>query len=139
PLQRMRDAGAEFGEITQFLLRQIDLPEQGIGKNLVEFRKEAILVGGSEIAQVKVIGFRKPQQDLGRHRALVALDQVDVARRNAESLGDLGLRQAQLLPDAAEARADQQLLPSFTRHGNLADLFCDRIYKITYNTSLHVT
>jgi len=33
----MRDAGAEFGEVAQLLLRQIDLPEQRIGKDLVEF------------------------------------------------------------------------------------------------------
>ena len=79
-LQRMRHAGAQFGEIAQFLLGQVDLPEQRIGKDLVQLGEEAVLVGGGQIAQIEVIGLRQPQQDLRRHRALVALDQVDVAR-----------------------------------------------------------
>ena len=32
PLQRMRHARAQFGEIAQFLFRQVDLPEQRIGE-----------------------------------------------------------------------------------------------------------
>ncbi len=109
-LQRMRDAGAQFGEIAQFLLGQVDLPEQRIGEDLVQLGEEAVLVGGGEVAQVEVIGLRQPQQDLRRHRALVALDQVDVARGNAEPLGDLGLRQPQLLADPPEAGADEEFL-----------------------------
>ena len=121
PLQRMGDAGAEFGEVAQFLLRQVDLAEQRIGEDLVQFGEEAVLVGGGEIAQIEVVGFGQPQQDLRRHRALVALDQVDVARRNAEPLGDLGLRQPQLLADAPEAGADKQLFSGIACHGSLAD------------------
>ena len=94
PLQRMRHAGAEFGEVAQFLLRQVDLAEQRIGEDLVQLGEEAVLVGGGEIAQIEVIGLRQPEQDLRRHRALVALYQVDIARRNAQPLGHLGLRQA---------------------------------------------
>ena len=109
PLQGMGHAGTEFGEIAQFLFRQVDLPEQGIGENLVQFGEKAILVGGREIAQVEIIGVREPQQDLRGHGPLVALDQVDVARRDAEPLGDLGLRQPQLLANPPEARADKEL------------------------------
>ena len=106
-LQRMRHAGAQFGEIAQFLFRQVDLAKQRIGKDLVQFGEEPVLVGGGEIAQIEVIGLRQPQQDLRRDRTLVALDQVDIARRNAETLGDLGLRQAQLLADAPKPRSDE--------------------------------
>ena len=109
PLQGMRHAGAEFGEVAQFLLRQVDLAEQRIGEDLVQLGKEPVLVGGGEIAQIEVIGLRQPEQDLRRHRALVPLYQVDIARRNAEPLGDLGLRQAELLADPPEAGADEQL------------------------------
>ena len=122
PLQRMGHAGAQFGEIAQFLFRQVDLPEQRIGKDLVQFGEEAVLVGGGEIAQIEVIGLRQPQQDLRRHRALVALDQVDVARRNAEPLGDLGLRQPQLLADPPEPGTDKQFFSGIACHGSLADL-----------------
>ena len=109
PLQRMRHTGAQFGEIAQFLFRQVDLPEQRIGENLVQLGEEAVLIGAGEVAQIEVIGLRQPHQDLRRHRALVALYQVDIARRNAQALGDLGLRQPQLLADAPKARADKQL------------------------------
>ena len=116
----MSDARAQFGEIAQFLLRQVDLAEQRIGEDLVELGEEPVLVGGGEIAQIEVIGLREPQQDLRRHRALVALDQVDVARGNPEALGDLGLRQPQLLADAPESGTDKQLLSGIGRHGTLA-------------------
>src|SRR6202171_3296876 len=135
----MGDARAQFGEIAQFLLRQVDLAEQGIGKDLVQFGKEAVLVGGGEIAQIEVIGFRQPEQDLRRHRALVALYQVDIAWRNAEPLSDLGQRQAQLLAAQPEPRANKQLFAEITSHGSLADLFCDNNYKVTTKTSLDVT
>src|SRR5712671_767062 len=113
PLQRVSYPGAQF--------RQVDLPEQRIGKYLVQLGEKPVLVGGGEIAQIEIIGLRQPQQDLRRHRALVALYQVDIARRNAEALGDLGLRQAQLLPDPPKPRADKQLLARVTGHGSLAD------------------
>ena len=116
PLQRMGDAGAEFGEVAQFLLGQVDLAEQRIGKDLVQLGEEAVLVGGGEVAQIEVIGLRQPQQDLRRHRALVALDQVDVGGRNAEALGDLGLRQPQLLPDPPETGPDEEFLAGIACH-----------------------
>ena len=62
PLQRMRHAGAEFGEVAQLLLRQVDLPEQGVGKDFVELGEEAVLVGGGEVAQIEVVGLRQPHQ-----------------------------------------------------------------------------
>src|ERR1700730_8193126 len=135
----MSDAGAQFGQIAQFLLRQVDLPEQRIGENLVQFGEKPVLVGGGEIAQIEVIGFRQPQQDLRRHRALVALYQIDIARRNAEALGDLGLRQPQLPPNPTKPGADKQLLSGITGHGSLAYLFCDKDYNVTYKTSVYVT
>src|SRR5712692_5977598 len=117
----MSHTGAQFGEIAQFLFWQVDLPEQRIGKNLVQLGEEPVLVGGGKIPQIEVIGFRQPQQDLRRHRTLIALDQVDIARRNAETLGDLGLRQPQLLADPPEAGTDKQLLSGIGGHGSLAD------------------
>ena len=116
PLQRVRHAGAEFGEIAQFLFRQVDLPEQRIGEDLVQLGEETVLVGGGEVAQIEVIGFRQPQQQLRRHRPLVALDQVDIARGNAKALGDLGLRQPQLLADAPEPGANEQFFAGTAWH-----------------------
>ena len=139
PLQGMGHAGAQFGEVAQFLLRQVDLAEQRIGEDLVQLGKETVLVGGGEIAQIEVIGLRQPEQDLRRHRALVPLYQVDIARGNAQALGDLGLRQAELLADPPETGADEQLLSGVGGHGRFLASFCDKIYKMTYMTSLYVT
>ena len=120
-LQGVCDAGAQFGEVAQLLLRQVDLPEQRIGEDLVQLGKEAVLVGGGEVAQIEVIGLGQPQQYLRRHRALVPLYQVDIARRNPKTLGDLGLRQAELLADPPEAGADKKLLSGIGGHGRVPD------------------
>src|SRR5260221_5629023 len=112
----MRHARAQLSEIAQFLLRQVDLPEQRVGEDLVQFGEKAVLVGGRKVAQIEVIGLREPEQDLRRHRTLVALYQVDIARRNLQALGHLGLRQDELLADAAKPRTDKQLLSGVARH-----------------------
>src|ERR1700738_144481 len=135
----MSHTGAQFRQVAQFLLRQVELPEQRVGEDLVQLGEKPVLIGGGEIAQIEVIGFRQPQQDLRRHRALVALYQVDIARRNAEALGDLGLRQPQLLPNPPKPGADKQLLSGITGHGCVAYSFCDKDYNVTYITSAYVT
>src|SRR6202022_682537 len=112
----MRHGRGQFRQVAQLLLGQVDLAEQRIGEDLVQFGKEAILIGAREVTQIEVIGLRQPQQELGRHRALIALDQVDVAWRNTKAFGDLGLREPQLLPDPAKARPDKQLLASVGGH-----------------------
>src|SRR3981081_832564 len=135
----MSHTGAQFGEIAQFLFWEVDLAEQRVGEDFVQLGEEAVLVGGGEIAQIEVIGLRQPEQDLRGHRALVALYQVDIARRNAQPLGDPGLRQAQLRADPPEPRPDKQLLSGIACHGSLADLACDKSYKVTSMTSSYVT
>src|SRR5882757_9935619 len=135
----MSHTPAQLSKITQFLLRQVDLPEQRVGEYLVQFGEKAVLVGGREVAQIEVVGLRQPQQKLRRHRALVALYQVDIARGNLQALGHLGLRQAKLLADPAEAGPDKQLLSGVGCHGSLTDPFCDNIYKVTSMTSSDVT
>ncbi len=48
----MSHTGAQFGEVAQFLLRQVDLPEKRVGEDLVQLGEEAVLVGGGEVAQI---------------------------------------------------------------------------------------
>ena len=98
-----------------------------------------LFVGGCEIAKIEVIGLRQAEQQLRRHRALVALYQVDVARGNLQALGHLGLRQTELLADPAEAGADKQLLSGIAGHGSLANPIYDKIDNITSITSSYVT
>src|SRR5688572_24493622 len=108
-LQCMRHTGAKLGEILQFMLGDIERPKQRIAEHLIELGKEAVLVDGRQLAQIDFVGFRKPQQDLRADRTLIAFDQIDVARRDSKSGGYLRLRQAELSPDAAKARSDEEL------------------------------
>jgi hypothetical protein len=107
-LHRICRIGAELDQIAQLLLGELDLPEQRIAEHFVQLGEESILVSGRKVAQVDVIGLRHLEQDLRRDRALVALDQVDVARRHAELVGHLGLRQPELAPDPPKARPHEQ-------------------------------
>ena len=54
----MRHPGAEFGEVAQLLLGQVNLAEQRVGKDLVQLGEEAVLVGGGKIAEIEVIFYK---------------------------------------------------------------------------------
>ncbi len=116
PLQRMGDAGQSSARSRSSCLGTSIWRNRGSEKISFSSAKKPVLVGSGEVAQVEVVGLGQPQQDLRGHRALVTLDQVDVARRDRQPLGDLGLRQPQLLPDPPEAWADEQFLPGFGGH-----------------------
>ena len=131
----MCDSGAQFGQILHFLLRQVDLAEQRVGEDFVQLGEEAVLVGGSEVTQVEVIVLRQPEQDLRRHRPLVPLYQIDIARRNPKALGHLGLRQAHLLAQPAEPWPHKKLLPGIARHRPASRL---SVTKLTILHLLHV-
>src|SRR5437763_1548054 len=99
---KARPGGSTSSESRDWRRCQWKRTKQGYEKDHVQLAEKAILVGGRDIAQIEVVGLREPQQDLRCHRALIALDQVDVAGRDPEPLGDLGLRQPQFLPDPPE-------------------------------------
>src|SRR5207245_5935439 len=61
------------------------------------------------------------------HRALVPLYQVDIARRNAQPLGDLGLRQPELLADPPEAGAHEEFLSGVGGHLSSLALSTDSV------------
>ncbi len=111
PLQGVGDARRELGEVLHFLARQFDVAEQRVAEDLVELGEGAAVVAAGEVLQVDIEGFRQAQQHLRGDRPLVALDQIDIARRHAELGGDLGLRQPKLLAQPAESRAEKQFAP----------------------------
>lgn len=74
----MGDVWVEFGEVVQFLFGYVDLVEQGIGKDFVEFGEEMVFVCGGEVVQIEIVGFGQLQQDLCGYWVLVVFDQVDV-------------------------------------------------------------
>lgn len=111
--QRLRDARRAGGELAQFAARHIDADQPRIGKNPDKFVGEVAAVAAGEALEVEVIAFGEFEQKGRRERPLVALDQVQIAYRNAQVAGHAGLRQAARGADAADAGAGKQLAAAF--------------------------
>src|SRR5689334_17724046 len=109
----MGDAGTKLRKVAQFLLRQLDLSKERIAENLVELGKRAVVFARREVAQVEIVSFRHAQQDLRADRPLVALDKIDVARRDAEAVRHLRLREPELPADSPKTWADEELASRF--------------------------
>ena len=82
-----------------------------------------------EIMEVDLEGLSQLQQELDRHRALVVLDQVEVAGRDAELLRHLRLGQVMVAPQPADLVAQHRLL---VRSHSLSPPSpqCRKIYKL---------
>ena len=79
-----------------------------------------------ELAQVDIKGLTEPEQQGHGDRALVVLDQVEVARRYLELFGQFRLVQAQILPETADFMAKHRFL---VRHGCALEIY--KIYIIS--------
>ena len=84
-------------------------PEQRVGQGLLQVRLRTLVRFAGEGPQVEVVGLGQAQQDLGRHRSLVALQVVQVARRDAQVLGHARLGQAEIASETAEPAAEEEL------------------------------
>jgi hypothetical protein len=67
--------------------------EDGIAERFEQIGREARVVGGGEGLQVELEGLGQTDEQRGRERTPVVLDQVQVARGDPELLGELNLRQ----------------------------------------------
>lgn len=76
-------------------------------------------------AQVNIIGLCQPQQKLRRNGPLVALDMVEIGRRNTQ-IGRHGrLGQAQLAPQTLQTPPQEQLAIRGRWHGTLSHTMTD--------------
>ena len=73
----------------------------GVGEDLAQAHGEAPLVLLGQVLEVDLEGLAKLEQKRDRHRPLVVLDQVEVARTDAKLLRHLLLSQAPILPQPA--------------------------------------
>jgi hypothetical protein len=89
--------------------RNTAVAEHLVGEDLGQVVGAAGFRVGGQGLQVEVVGLREAEQHLGGDRPLVALQQVQVARRDAEVLGHPGLGEAEVAPQALQARAQEQL------------------------------
>ena len=114
-----------FGHLDQFLVAREFAGKQRIGEDLLQ-RGERAAALALQLVQVDLVDRRQLEKQLDRQRALVALDQVQIGRRDAESLGHRRLGQAKPVADAADARTREDLLFSH----RLQDLYKKRDHAI---------
>ena len=137
--------GRGLADFDQFLIARQFTGQKWIGKHFLQPRDRGAAFGLKTV-EVELVNTGELQQKLHRQRSLIALDQVQVRRRNTERLGHRRLGQAPLVADAPDAWAGKYLafahlvLPthngSFTIHDKIAVKFIfDKIYKFTVPSS----
>ena len=112
PVQADQGIGGARGVVDQLqdlMARDGEAAEHRVGENFRQFR----LAGGAGLlgqgAQIDVIGVGQTQQQLGRNRALVALNVIEIAGGNPEIGGHRRLGQGHVATQPLEAAAEEQL------------------------------
>lgn len=96
--------------------------EQRIGQRFRERRQQPLALARGEVGDVDAEGFRQRQQHGGRDRALVVLDLVEIAGRDADAFGEGGLRQPVGVAQLADLAADEQFGVSHIAISHFANL-----------------
>ena len=86
---RARGGGGVGCELPEIVRGQAVRLEERIAEGLEQIGQQPVLVVPAERLEVEVEGLRQLDQELGRERPPVVLDQVEVARRDPEPLGEL--------------------------------------------------
>ncbi len=110
---RRRGVGRGLGEIDEFLVARQLASEQRIGKDLFQRRDGAARLG-LQFVRVDPVDGGELQDELDGDRPLVALDEVEIGRRDAKPLGHGGLGEPTFHAQAADARTGEDFL---LRHG----------------------
>ena len=98
------------GEFGQFHAIEFKAREDGVSRGLLQVGDQLPVALAGKGPDIDVEGVGKGKEDAGGDRALVALQQVEIAGRQAQGLGGLGLGEAALTPQAAQAGAGKDLL-----------------------------
>ena len=112
-LHRSRRVGRGLGEVDQLLVAGQLACQKRIGKHLLERRDRAARLG-LQLVRINAIDGCELQDELDGERPLVALDEVEIGGRDAESLCHGGLGQRPLHAQTADAWTGEDFL---LRHG----------------------
>ena len=88
--------------------RNVLAVQRGIGERFAQGHARAALLGAGQGGEVDLEQLGSLDQEASRDLALVVLDQVEVARTDAEALGQRRLGEQTLLTQAADAPADHR-------------------------------
>ena len=116
PRHGLRDARIILGDLHHLMARDADVADQPVREDLVQVARRRLVRAGDEIAHVDVISAGEAQQHLRGQRPLVALQMVEIARRNAQLLGHARLVQPQFPPQHPKARTQIELAISGSCH-----------------------
>ena len=105
PQEGLRDRRSLGDEIMQFGPRHLNPTQQRITKRRPHLLRRPVNIIASQHAEVGVIDLRQPQQHRSCQRALITLDQVQIADRYTQIIGHAGLCQPKLKPEPPEARS----------------------------------
>jgi len=112
---RLGDTRCRRRELAQILLAEVSSAEQRICQYLAEAAHETRLVIGREALEVDAEILRELQQQAHRHRSLIVLDEVEIARGDRELLRHLRLRQARVPSQAPHLVPEHQFRWHFRR------------------------
>ncbi len=118
PQERFGNAGIVGRDVADLERRHVDIREHRILQHGLQPRHVIGAAVAGEVGDVDLVGPRQPQQHVGRDRPLVALQQRDIGGRNIEIRGHVGLGQAEVAAEPAQARAHEnggrhRVWPSF--------------------------
>ena len=110
PRDSFGDRRRIVGELDQFVAADAEVGEHRVGEDLRELgRAAAVAAFRRKRLHVDVEAFGEPQQDAGGDRPLIALEVIEVGRRDAELVGHLALVEPALAPEPLEPRAEEEL------------------------------
>lgn len=98
-----------FGGVLHFRARDAGLTHDRIGKQLFDLADRLIGLALHEFARIEPIDVGEADQDLHGDRALIALHQVEIARRDVQLLGHAGLGHLAFASQPLQPRAGKDL------------------------------
>ena len=97
------------GQFIELQPVQFETMQDRVGGRLLQVGDQLLVAFIGEGAHIDVEILGKGEQDPGGDRPLIALKQVEIAGRDAERLGCIGLGEAALAAQTPQARTGKQL------------------------------
>ena len=110
--QGLGGARLAVGQLVEFHAVELETGQDRVGSRLGEVGDQLPIALIGKAADIHVEGFGQGQQHPRGHRALIAFQQVEIAGRQAQRFGRLGLGHATFAPETAQAGAGEDLLES---------------------------